>query len=109
MKTFREQGHADDDDDDDADDDDADDDDDDEDEDNDDDEDDLVIHADANWEVDHIVVGVSEGLQRRCQCYLEKERGNQFCAVLSNQNPTPSFAAASPKHKPQHRENTLTQ
>ena len=24
---------------------------------------DLVVHADSDWEVDHIVVGVSEGLQ----------------------------------------------
>ena len=36
---------------------------------------DLVIHADAHWEVDHIVVGISEGLQKRG---LEKEEGDQF-------------------------------
>ena len=40
---------------------------------------DLVIHADAHWEVDHIVVGISECLQTRD---LEKEEGDQFEAIF---------------------------
>ena len=44
---------------------------------------DLVVHADSDWEVDHIVVGVSEGLQN-VFFWRQKE---EICFVQLYQTP----------------------
>ena len=41
---------------------------------------DLVIHADPDWEVDHIVVGVSEGLQN--VFFGDKKRKSVLCSCI---------------------------
>ena len=54
---------------------------------------DLVIHTDSDWEVDHIVVRVSEGLHKKVCCkreldgLLQVRLGN----VTSLQQPLYSF------------------
>ena len=41
---------------------------------------DLVVHADSDWEVDHIVVGVSEGLQN--VFFGDKKRKSVLCSCI---------------------------